>query len=66
MSPFTIKNMFPETITHKIFETNSIFPVKERTVGKILVSVFEEISASINKTVILAGRLHTRLSFYDV
>ena len=33
---------------------------------KSLVSVFQEFSASINKTFILAGRLGTRLSFYEV
>ena len=33
--------------------------------GKSLLSVFQEISASIKK-VILAGRLGTRLSFYGV
>ena len=28
--------------------------------------IFEDFSASINKTLILAGRLGTRLSFYEV
>ena len=28
--------------------------------------VFQEFSASINKTFILAGRLDTKLSFYEV
>ena len=27
------KKMFPETIIHRIFETNSIFPVKQHTMG---------------------------------
>ena len=33
---------------------------------KILISVFQEISSSINKTFIFAGRLGTGLSFYEV
>ena len=34
--------------------------------GKSLVSVFQEISASINKTFSLAGGMSTRLSFYEI
>ena len=34
--------------------------------GKILVSAFREVSASINKTLHLGVTLATRLSFYDV
>ena len=34
--------------------------------GKSIISVFQEFSASINKTFLLAGRLGTRLSFYEV
>ena len=33
---------------------------------KSLISIFQEFSSSINKTFILAGRLGTRLSFYEV
>ena len=33
---------------------------------KSLISVFQEFSTSINKTFILAGRVGTRLSFYEV
>ena len=33
---------------------------------KSLISVFQEFSASINKTFILAGRVGTRLSFHEV
>ena len=29
------KNMFPETIIHKIFKTNSSFHVKKRATGKV-------------------------------
>ena len=36
------------------------------TLRKSLVSVFQEISASINKIFILAGRLGTRLSFNEI
>ena len=31
-----------------------------------LISVFQEFTSSINKTLILAGGLGTRLSFYEV
>ena len=34
--------------------------------GKTLVSVFQEFFASVNKTFILAGRLSTWLSFYEI
>ena len=34
--------------------------------GKSLISIFQEFSSSINKTFILAGRLGTRLSFYEL
>ena len=34
--------------------------------GENFISVFQEFSANINKTFILAGRLGTRLSFYEV
>ena len=34
--------------------------------GKILISVFQEFFASIDKIFILAGGLGTRLSFYEV
>ena len=33
---------------------------------KSLISIFEEFFTSFNKIFILAGRLHTRLSFYEV
>ena len=32
---------------------------------KSLISVFQELSASINKTFVFAGRLGTMLSFYE-
>ena len=51
------------TVTHKIFETNSCEIAHN---GKSLISVFQELSANINKNLILAGRLRTRLSFYEV
>ena len=34
--------------------------------GKRLISVFQELPATINKTFILAGSLHTGLSFHGV
>ena len=52
----TIKNEFPETIIHKIFEVNY---------RKSLISVFKEFFPGINKSFILAGRLGTRLSFEE-
>ena len=56
---------FPETITHKIFESTSGFHVKPHN-GKSLSSEFQEFSASINKTFILAVTLGTMLLFSDV
>ena len=53
----------PPTIIHKIFENDSSFHVHYE---KSLISVFQKISASINKIFILAGRLGTRLSSYEV
>ena len=41
------------TLTYKVFETNSSFHVKSGTRGKSLIYVFQEFSASINKTFIL-------------
>ena len=34
------KNMFPETITHKIFDTNSSFHVKQHTTRKLKFLIF--------------------------
>ena len=53
---------FPETVTHKTFETNSSFHLKGRRKEK---APFQTFSSSINKTFILVGRLGTRLSFYE-
>ena len=49
------------TITDKIFKNNSIFHGEIAHYGKSFISVFQEFSASINKTVILAGRLGTTI-----
>ena len=57
---------FLTTITHKIFKTNSSFFCEIAHYGKSFISVFEEFSASINKTFILAARLGTRLLFYEI
>ena len=32
---FNNRTTFPDTITHKIFETNSSFHMKQRTTGKV-------------------------------
>ena len=53
------------TINHKIFDTNSCFHVKAHK-RKSLISVFQELSASVNKTLKLAGSLGTRISFHGV
>ena len=37
------------TIIHKMFETNSSFHVKDRTTGKVLVSVFQEFLLVLTK-----------------
>ena len=54
---FFFKNLALSVTTtiHKIFETNSSFHY-----------FFPELFASIDKIFILAGRLGTRLSFYEV
>ena len=51
------------TIIHKISETTLC---ELAQYGKSLISIFQEFFASINKIFILAGRLGTRLSFYEV
>ena len=51
------------TITRKISDTNSSEIAHN---GKSLISIFQEFSSSINKIFILARRLDTRLSFYEV
>ena len=53
--------MFPETISFKMFETNYSFYFL-----KNLNAVFQDLFASNNKILILARRLGTRLSFYEV
>ena len=58
-------NEFSPAIIHKIFETNS-FSCKTAHYGKSLISVFQKFFASVNKIFLLAGRLSTRLSFYEV
>ena len=65
MGRVRIKKMFPEKITHKISETNSRFQVKAHSL-KILISISQEFSSSINKTFIFAGRLGTGPSFYVI
>ena len=42
------------------------FPCETAQNGKCLISIFQEFSSSINKTLILARRLCTRLSFYEI
>ena len=60
--------MFQEATTHKMFETNSSFHVKQRTTWKVCFqfSVFQEVSATIKTTFILAVILGARLSFNEV
>ena len=54
------------TIIHKIYETKTSFHMKIDHYQKSLISVFQEFFASINKIFILAGRLGTSLSIYEV
>ena len=59
------------TTIHEIFETNSSFHVKWYNTGNlililILISVFQEFFASIDKIFILAGRLGTELWFCGI
>ena len=60
------KKLFPETIIHKIFVTNSSFYVKYVDYGKSSISVFQEIFTSTNKIFILQERWNTRQYFYKV
>ena len=53
------------TATHTISETNSSLHEKAHN-EKNLISFFQEFSASIVNTFILAGILDTRLTFYHV
>ena len=52
-------------IIYKIFEINFGFHAKNVHYGKSLISVFQEFFASINNFRIYAGRLGTRLLFYE-
>ena len=47
------------TIMDKIFDTNSIFNVKYGFTEEVI-SIFQELFASIEKILILAGRRNTR------
>ena len=58
--------MFPEIITHKIFETNSYFSCEIAHNRNSFFSSFKEFSASFNKISNFAGTLGTRLSFYGI
>ena len=50
------KKLFPETIIHKIFETNSSFHVKHWNMRKLEFLFFSIFFASINTIFILTGR----------
>ena len=54
------KKLFPETMIHKIFETNSNFSCEIAHYGKSSISVFQEIFAKTEKKLILGGGLSTR------
>ena len=56
--------MFPEKIIHKISGTKSI--LMGISDGKNLISPFQQFFDSIKKILILAGRLETNLSFYEI
>ena len=43
------KKRFPETITHKIFETNFSFHVNEHTTGKALFLFFKSFLLALTK-----------------
>ena len=44
----------------------TLVSMRNRALGKSLISVLQRFFASIDKIFILAGRLGTRLSFYEV
>ena len=46
------------------FETKLSFPCEIANDGECLISVFKDFFASIDKILILGGRLASRLSFY--
>ena len=50
-----MKKTFPDTMSHKIFETNSSFDVKYHTTKKSLIAIFRTFCTSINKTFIFSG-----------
>ena len=54
------------TVVHKVFETNSSFYMKLRTTGKVYNFCFSRVFDSFNKIFILARRLGTWLSFYEI
>ena len=58
-------NKEQSTITHKISETKPKFISQIAHDRKSLISVFQEIFASIVQTFILASRLDIRLSFSE-
>ena len=58
------KKTFPQPFTKHLSLT--LVPCEIAHYGKNLISVFQELFASIDKIFILAGRLGTRLSFYEV
>ena len=53
------------TSTHKIFQKNSSFHVKQRTTGKVRF-LFQESFAIIDKIFFLGGKLGTSLYFHKV
>ena len=67
LSDFQIQKYYQNepTTTHKIFETNSSFHVKQRKREKFSFC-FQEFSASRKKIFILARGLGIGLSFYGV
>ena len=58
----TTNEMFPEELFTKYLR---LFPCKAAHYGKTLISVFQDIFASMNKIFILEGRLGTRKSFFE-
>ena len=57
--------LFPGTITHKVFETNTL-SCEIANYRKSLISVLQIFFTSIDKISILEGSLGARLSFYEV
>ena len=59
-----IKENFPETMTHKIFETNSSFHVKYCTTGKVQFLSLKRFLLALTK--LLFPKVHWQLDYHSM